>query len=80
MYYEIQSGKPAGELYHRDVQWAKTPELAEQCRQSMETYIEASGQIGNWLWGPHVYEREGDPAECLVWNGFEEVPAEEYVG
>lgn len=68
MYFEIVSGRPGGEVYHREVYVAFSREDAEECEAVL---LKESEEHDNWLWGPHIYERDGDPTETKDWNGFE---------
>lgn len=78
-FYEVRSGRPNGETYDRDVAWAKTKTLAEQCADEMWADVE-EWEKDSWVYGPHVLERSGDPSQVLVWDGFDEIPATEYTG
>lgn len=62
--YEIQSGKPAGEIQHRAIFAARTIEEAEHCRQHIAALCErypGESEFQEWLWGPHIFERERHP-------------------
>ena len=73
-YWEIVSGRPAGEVYHRAVYVAFSLEAAEDCRDHiLDEYEE--WQLNTWLWGPHINKHDGNPAAVTVWNGFREEPA-----
>ena len=74
LFFEIVSGKPFGELYHRDVYVAFTEEDARDCEAHILDHYE-EWELENWAYGPHVYRRHGDPEETLTWNGHEEVSA-----
>lgn len=79
--YEIQSGRPAGEVYDWWVFFAPTFYDAMGCRSAMRARIKKlpEHQRENWLWGPTVYRRDADDP-ILEWNGFEEVPATKWMG
>ena len=78
-FYEIRSGHRNGEIHDWDAAWSKSKDLAEQCATQMWNDIEG-WQYDDWVCGPHVRERQGDPTQVLVWDGFNEVPAKEYTG
>lgn len=71
--YEIQSGKPAGEVQHRAIFAARTAEEAEHCRANVVAMCERwPGEADdNWLWGPHVFQCEYHPT-----NEDDSAPAE----
>lgn len=76
-YYEIRSGRPAGEVYDHVV-WVALDEAAKTAaEQDVQDNIESlpEWRKENWLWGPHTHEREGKPSDALHWDGHNEVPA-----
>ncbi len=72
--YEIQSGKPAGEIRHRAIFAARTIEEAEACKAAIVALSErwpGERESENWLWGPHIFERDYHPK-----NEDDSAPAE----
>jgi len=82
-YFEVVSGMPGGEVYHRDVVIAFSVDTATRRVAWWNEQIKAG--VGpargkwegeKWLWGPQFFERDGDPALTRKWDGREEVPAQ----
>ncbi len=77
-YFEIRSGRPAGEIYDRCCVYANTPEEAEAAQAKLTAEVDSGGGAnvgpvhGNWLYGPHISESATIPT---AWDGYSEVPA-----
>lgn len=72
--FEVVSGRPAGEVYHREVVVTATRKLAERV---VSLWNRAIGDDPNWLWGPHIRGLdEGRDHWPVVWDGHQEVPAQ----
>lgn len=80
MLYEVQSGKPSGEVYHWWVFITDSHQEAQECLRWIEDQIAAlpEWQREQWLYGPHIYERPDDWARPITWDGHEEVPAPQW--
>ena len=80
-FYEVVSGRPYTEAYHRAVLVAFSREAAEEALSSMMQEIE-DYERENWLWGPGINEYETDdpqaPLEVTTWDGYGIVPADAY--
>lgn len=79
-FYEIQSGKPDGEIQHRRIFAARSAEEAEDCRRNILAVSESwpgESDQDSWHWGPHIYERpvhplnEDDSGPAEFWTDWQ---------
>ena len=71
--FVVVSGRPKGEVYHRQVLVTNNEFVADYLFSDMCEQVEEFS--GSWLWGPHVYEQSEADEWPHVWNGHQEVPA-----
>ena len=73
-HYEVVSGMPNGEAYHRECWICKTKRDAEDCTASIYDSMQEH-ERDSWLWGPHIYGPFRKKPSLKTWSGFEMVPA-----
>ena len=77
--YHYQSGKPYGELYHRDEIMFNDPEDAQFYLELNRPTIEEVKKF-SWLWGPRIteFDTENNPGWPTWWDGHREAPVPMY--
>jgi len=73
-YYEVVSGRPDGEAYHREVWVCLTRDDADAAIASIYDGMQ-DHEKESWLWGPHLNGPFCEHPDSVVWDGHELVPA-----
>lgn len=71
--FVVVSGRPKGEVYHRQVLVTNSEFVADYLYQDMCEQVEDQSKA--WLWGPHIFSQTEADEWPHVWNGHKEVPA-----